>query len=335
MKKMSASGMAAVLIFVAAALTGGRSALAEDNVTLALDWIVNGTHAGYFVALDKGWYKDNGINVEISRGHGSGDTVKRVGVKNATFGVVDTGALIAGKAREGIPDRAVYMVYGKAALGLLYLEESGIKEPKDLEGRSIARSAKGASVVMFPGFLAANHLDRSKINELVVDGATFLPMLLSRKVDAVLEQSLHLGRFQAQADKQGLHVKPMRFSDYGLVAYGNTIIVHEDTLKENPDLVRRFLKATDQGMKWAFAHKKQAIDIVRKQNPEVKLDWGVEELAGTEELAWSPEAKEHGLGYIDEAKMAQTIATVTNALKLPKQLTPAEVYTDEFNPNVK
>jgi NitT/TauT family transport system substrate-binding protein len=325
-----ARGLAALLLVLGLAIPAPAGA--ADDVSVALDWIVNGTHAGYFVALDKGWYRDEGLNVTLGRGFGSGDTVKRVGTKNVTFGVNDTGAMIAGRSREGIPVKAVYMVYGQAALGLLYLEESGIKAPRDLEGRKVARSASGASVVMFPGFIAANNLDRGKIEELVVDGATFLPMLLARRVDAVLEQSLHLGRFQAQAKKQGLTVKPMRFADFGLVAYGNAISVHDDTAREKPDVVRRFLRATDKGFKWAFEHKADAVSIIRKNNPEVQLEWGVEELEGVEAIAWSAEAKRHGLGWIDRERMAATIETVTTALKLPRKAAVDEVFTMELHP---
>ena len=323
------------LTVLVGALATGQPARAADTVTLALDWIVNGTHAGYFAALDQGWYKEEGLNVTISRGFGSGDTVKRVGTKNVTFGVNDTGAMIGGRSRENIPVKAVYMVYGQAALGLLYLEESGIRTPKDLEGRKVGRSAKGASVVMFPGFLFANKLDRGKIEEVVVDGATFLPLLLSRRVDAVLEQSLHLGRFQAQAKKQGLTVKPMRFADFGLVAYGNAVTAHDDTIKQNPELIRRFLRATDKGLKWAFEHKQDAIAIIRKNNPEVHLEWGLEELEGLEALAWSPEAKKQGLGWIDRGKMAATIETVTKALKLPRKVELDEIYALDFHPAAK
>jgi NitT/TauT family transport system substrate-binding protein len=325
-----ARGLAALLFVLGLAIAGPAGA--ADDVSVALDWIVNGTHAGFFAALDKGWYRDEGLNVTLGRGFGSGDTVKRVGTKNVMFGVNDTGAMVAGRSRENIPVKALYMIYGQAALGLLYLEESGIKTPRDLEGRKVARSASGASVVMFPGFIAANNLDRGKIEELVVDGATFLPMLLARRVDAVLEQSLHLGRFQAQARKQGLTVKPMRFADFGLVAYGNTISVHDDTVREKPDLIRRFLRATDKGFKWAFEHKADAVAIIRKNNPEVQLDWGVEELEGVEAIAWSPEAKQHGLGWIDRERMAATIETVTTALKLPRKAAVEEVFNMELHP---
>ena len=128
-------------------------AAAGDAVGFALDWVVNGTHAGYFVAQGKGYYGDAGLDVTLSRGFGSGDTVKRVAAGTATFGLADTGAIIAAEANEEVPIRIVAMIYDRASLGVIYLAESGIKNPKDLEGRKIGRSASGASVNMFPGFL--------------------------------------------------------------------------------------------------------------------------------------------------------------------------------------
>lgn len=309
------------------------TARAGTEVTLALDWIVNGTHAGYITALHHGWYAQEGLTVTIQRGFGSGDTVKRVGTRSATFGISDTGTLIASRSREAVPVTAVYMVYGQAALGILFRSDSGIRVPQDLAGRRIARSASGASVVMFPGFLAANGVERARIEEVVVDATAFLPLLLSRRVDAVLEQSLHLGRFRAAAVERGLTVQAMRFAEHGLVAYGNALVVHDETIATQPDLVRRFLRATDRGLRWAFAHKPEAIEIVRARHPEVQTEWGVEELEDTERLAWSPEALKHGLGWIDPAKMTATVDTVQRALALRSVVAVDEIYTTKLHPN--
>src|SRR6516165_12624873 len=81
------------------------TAAAEDKVGLALDWIINGTHAGYYVARDKGLYREAGLEVTIARGFGSGDTVKRVANGSATFGIADSGAIIAARATDDIPVR--------------------------------------------------------------------------------------------------------------------------------------------------------------------------------------------------------------------------------------
>ena len=308
------------------------AAAAADQVTLALDWIVNGTHAGYFVALDKGFYTANDLAVTIVRGYGSGDTIKRLAAGRANFAVADMGALVGARANDDVPVKAIAAVYGKAALGLLYLKESGINGPRDLEGRALGRSAAGASVLMLPGFFKANSVDRSKVKEVVIDATSFLPMLLSRRVDAVSEQSIHLPRFQKAAEKQGLHVEAMRFADFGLVAYGNMVMTTDGLIKENPDLVRRFTQATVKGLAYAFDKPQEAVTILQKYHKEADPEFSSDELLSTKELAWSDEAKANGLGFISREKMTSTRDVVTSALSLKRVVPVEELYTIQFLP---
>src|SRR5262245_19879869 len=307
-------------------------ALAADQVTLALDWIVNGTHAGYFVALEKGFYTADDLAVTIVRGYGSGDTIKRLAAGRADFAVADMGALVGARANDDVAVKAIVAVYGKAALGLLYLKESGINGPKDLEGRALGRSAAGASVLMLPGFYKKNGVDRPKVKEVVIDATAFLPMLFSRKLDAVSEQSIHLPRFQKAADKQGLHVEAMRFADFGLVAYGNMVMTTDGLIKENPDLVRRFTQATVKGLAYAFDKPQEAVTILQKQHREVDPEFSMDELLSTKELAWSVEAKANGLGFISREKMTSTRDVVTSALSLKRIVAVEELYTVQFLP---
>jgi NitT/TauT family transport system substrate-binding protein len=305
---------------------------ATDQVVFALDWIVNGTHAGYLVALDKGFYAGNNLAVTIVRGYGSGDTIKRLAAGRANFAVADMGALVGARANDEIPVKAIGAVYGKAALGLLYLSESGIKGPKDLEGRTLGRSAAGASILMLPGFLKVNGVDRQKMKEVVIDATSFLPMLLSRKVDAVSEQSIHLPRFQRAAEKQGLHVDVMRFADFGLVAYGNVLMTTDSLVKDSPDLVRRFTQATLKGLAYAFDKPDEAVTILQKYHREVDPEFSKDELLSTKELAWSPEAKANGLGFISREQMTSTRDVVTSALSLKRVVPVEELYTTQFLP---
>lgn len=321
----------ALLVVTVLALLAGF-ADAADEVTLALDWIVNGTHAGYFVAQDKGYYSGNNLAVTIVRGYGSGDTIKRLASGRATFAVADMGALVGARANEDVPVKAIATVYGKAALGMLYLKESGIKGPKDLEGKTLGRSAAGATVLMLPGFLKANNVDRAKLKEVVIDATAFLPMLLSRKVDLVTEQSIHLPRFQKAAEKQGLHVEAMRFADFGLVAYGNMVMTTDVLLKEKPDLVRRFTQATLRGLAYAFENPQDAAAILQKLHREVDPEFSKEELLSTRELAMSDEAKTGGIGAISREKMTSTRDLVTSALSLKRVVPVEELYTAQFLP---
>jgi NitT/TauT family transport system substrate-binding protein len=323
---LRAAALAATAIASIIGLT--RPAAAADDVSFAMDWIINGAHAGYFAGIEKGYYRDEGLNVTISRGFGSGDTVKRLAAGRADFGVADTSALITALANDGVPVRAVAMVYDKASLGIIYIKESGIKTPKDLEGRAIARSAAGASVNMFPGFLAVNNIDRSKIKEVVVDGANFLPLMMSRQVDGVLEQSINIGRFRRQAQAQKLTVEPMRYSDFGLLTYGNAIMTSETTARTKVDLVKRMNRATFKALEYAFAHPDEAVAIMRKQNPEVDAEIGKEELLAIRDLALTDHARKQGLGVIDAAQMTQTRDIVVKALTLKREVPINEIYVD-------
>ncbi len=321
-----------VLLFAPLALAA-TPATAQDKVNLTVDWVLNGTHAGYFLAQERGFYKDAGIDVAISRGFGSGDTIKRVAAGSANFGVADTGALIAALANNDIPVRAVAMIYDRASLGIIYLRESGIKEPKDLQGRTLARSASGASVNMLPGFLKANNVDRAKIRELVVDGATYLPLLMSRQADAVTEQAINIGKFAREAQKHGKEAVAMRFSDYGLESYGNALMVRTDLLKDKPDLVKRFTAASLRGIAAALDNPTEAIAALRKNNPEINADGAMDELVALKEIESTKDVKAHGIGYIDRARMEATRNTVTEALSLKKTVPVEEIYADGFLPS--
>jgi NitT/TauT family transport system substrate-binding protein len=307
-------------------------AAAQTKVSLALDWIIGGTHAPYFVALDRGMYRDAGLDVSISRGFGSGDTVKRVGSGTADVGVADISTIITAMANEKIPVKVVGMMYDRATLGLIFLKESGINQPKDLEGRSLGRSASGASVTMLPAFLNANNVDRSKITEVVVDAATYMPLLMSGRVQAVLEQSIHLSKFQRVAAQQGKSAAAMRYSDFGLTAYGNAIIVSNNTAANKADMVKRFIEATLRGYAWALENPDEAVKIIMRSNPELDAAATKGELQALADIQNSPDIAKNGLSYINKEKMTTTRDTVTKALKLKRVVPIEEIYTTEFLP---
>ena len=309
-------------------------ATAADSVSFALDWVVNGTHSGYFAAREKGFYRDAGLDVTIARGFGSGDTIKRVAAGSSLIGLADTGAIIAARANDDIPVRIVAMIYDRATLGLIYLAQSGIKVPKDLEGRVIGRSASGASVNMFPAFLKVNGVDRSKIREVVVDGATFLPLLMSGQVDAVLEQSINIGKFRRAAAQQGKAAVGMRYADFGLEAYGNTIFVRALTLQEKPDIVRRFVEASLKGIAYAFDHPDEAIAILRKSHPETDADAVKDELLTLKEMQTTAEIRRNGLGQIDRKRMETTRDIITPALALKRTVPAEEIFVPGYLPKI-
>lgn len=324
LKLLGALGLAATVA------TGPGTAAAADNVSFALNWIISGRNAGYFVALDKGFYRDAGMNVTITRGRGSGDTLKRVAIGESMFGLVDTATVITGRANDQLPVTMVGMMYGSAATAILYAEQSGITSPKDLEGRKVARSAAGSTINMWPAFLKANDIDRSTIGEVTVTASSYVPMLLTRQVDAVLDQSSYHGRYQKAAEAQGLTIKFFRFSDYGYELYGDAIVVTEAMVKDKPDLVKRFMAATLKGNLYAFDHPDEAVAILSKFSAEAEPDIAKAELLDMKTLALTEEVAQHGYGYIDPAKLTSQIALLREPLALKGPVTAEELYTPGF-----
>ncbi|MCS0502166.1 ABC transporter substrate-binding protein [Ancylobacter mangrovi] len=328
-------GGALALVAAAAVLActlGPSPARAADQVRLALPWLVSGKNAAFFVGQAKGFYADEGLDVTISRGSGSGDTIKRIAAGESTFGLADSAAILAAQANDGSPVKIVAMMSGKSSVAILYVTESGIKTPADLKGRKIGRSAAGASVNMFPAFLKANNLDRTSFEEVVTAPATFLPLLLSRQVDAVLDQSSYLVRYRKGAAKEGLHIDAFGFGDYGVQVYGNALIASDELIKSNPDLIRRFVRASIKATEWSFAHMPEAVEILRKSNPQIETDVGEAELLDEKDSAMTPEEAKHGLGYVDADRMTQMQKDLVDLIGLKKVLPLDQIYTLDFLP---
>src|SRR5262249_36315075 len=112
-------------LFVAAVTTGAVSAQAADKVTFVTDFGYNGRHAYYFVALEKGYYAKQNLDVQIVRGQGSADAVKQVAAGTAQIGFADTAAVILGRGNNQIPTKLVAVVYARPPHAIYVLKESG------------------------------------------------------------------------------------------------------------------------------------------------------------------------------------------------------------------
>lgn len=303
---------------------------AQERVRFALNWLVSGKNAGYFVARDKGFYKEVGLDVTISRGNGSGDTIKRIAAGESDFGLADTASIIGAIGNDNSPVKMVGMVFSKSSVAVVYNANVGINTPKDLVGRKLARSASGASPAMFPGFLKANGIDRNSLEEVVVGASSFIPLLLARSVDAVVDQSSYLGRYNSVGASKGMSFKAFRFVDYGLDLYGDAIFVSRTTLEQRPDTIRRFMAATLRGNLYAFENPKEAIEILRRNNPEIEAEVGLNELLDTKEIALTAEVKANGYGYIGRERMERTISIVKEYIGLKRPVAAEDVYTLDF-----
>jgi NitT/TauT family transport system substrate-binding protein len=320
---LRAVACAALALFVL--LLGSGRASAVDNVTLITDFGYNGRHAYFFVAIEKGYYKQADLDVQVVRGQGSVDAIRQVGANNAIVGFADAGSLVLARGNDQIPVKLVAIVYAKPPQAVFCREDSGIRQPKDLEGASIANPAGGATVDMFPIYAKAAGFDAGKV-KWIVAGSDALPGLLAgNRVPCV-------GQFTVGEPLLRMQVTPAKlvrlaFADAGVSFYGNGIIATDTTIATKPDIVRRFVAATIRGMHDAFANPEEAGHIINKYHPTIDVAVAKGETEAVAELA---QVKGRELGLVDPARVEETIAVVNGVFKLKAPVAVSDVYAPGF-----
>ena len=301
---------------------------ADDDVTFALNWLPVGEAAGWYTALEKGYFREEKLNVSIVRGLGSPDTARRVAAGRAHFGVADTGSVVVLRINEGIKVKAVAMFFGRAPHGIFFKKSSNIAAPKDLEGKTIACPATSANKIMFPAFANKAGIDAGKITWRVTEPAVVVPSLAAGRVDAVCNFATERPVMVAQVKEP---LGELLFRDSGLDFYANAIIVREETIQKNPDLVRRFTRAAVRGLDYAMKNPEEAIGHLVKNAPENVRDVASRSWQITTELIQTDEAKKNGTGYMLPAKMKSTYEVVTSAFELDASKDDhRNLFTNEF-----
>jgi NitT/TauT family transport system substrate-binding protein len=301
----------------------------KKDVTLRLDWIYQGPNVGFVVAKDKGFYDEAGLNVDLGPGKGSGSTAQLIASKASMFGFAD-GFVVGAGVSKGMNIVMVGAVYRRNPTALIVLKESGITNLKQLEGKSVGIAPGGTQFQQWPAFVRGCKLDGSKIQVINVDPAGTVPALVAGKVQAVASY--------AQGAVPGIEIRSKKettsfmYADCGVTAVSNGIIVHRDLLKQDPDAVRAFVRATLKGFMYAQKNKDESIAILKKFGPEI-----VPEIAKREFemsiLNWNtPNTAGKPLGWMSDKDWDATVETLKEYGGVNTPLKASDLYTNEFVP---
>jgi NitT/TauT family transport system substrate-binding protein len=309
-------------------------AWAETDLKFALDWKFEGPSAPYFVAIDKGYYKAEGLNVTIDSGPGSVAGIARVAAGTYPIGFFDINSLV--KFRDQNPTKAVQavlMVYDKPPFAIGTTAKTGIKKPKDLEGKILGAPAPDGAYAQWKAFVKENGIDASKVKIENIGFPVREPMLADGKVDAITGFSFSMYFNLLQKGLKPEDIKIMLMSDYGLVLYGNAIMVNPDYAKAHPKVVAGFVRATIKGMLDTIKDPDTAIKSVMKRNETAneKVELARLKMALRDNVV-TPWVKANGFGGVDMARLSKSIEQIGVTYTFKAKPKASDIFTDTYLP---
>lgn len=302
-----------------------------EKLVFAHDWVPYGKHASFYAAAEKGYFKAVGLEVQVLRGHGGADTAKRVAQKQIDFGFADAPSVIITRARGGMI-KLIGIVADKGMNVVYILEKSGIREPKDLSGKTVGDTQAGACITIFPALAKVHKIQDWK--HVVMSPAAKNPSLLAGKVEAICTFVTVGPILYTMGKKQKTPVREITFADWGLDMAGAGMIARDETIQSNPDLVRRFNEAIYKSMAWAVENPDEAIGLFLRLHPvmnreQTRLEWEV-----AAKHLMTETAKKHGIGYTDPEKMKRTVELVVKYSEKVPPVKAEDLYTNRFLPKL-
>lgn len=308
-----------------AALCSFASIAKATEVNFITDFGFNGRHSYFYVALDKGYYKQEGLDVHIFRGQGSVDAIRNVASGAATIGFADAGSLVLARGNDMVPVKMIAVVYRSPAQAIFVLADSGIKSPKDLEGKTLADTAASSLRLLFPAYAEATRIDASKVHWVTADSAALTSILALKRADGIGQ--FIVGQALIEKGTAPKAVRALAFKDANLNFYGNGIIAAENTIAKNPEMLKAFVRATIKGMKDAFANPAEAARIMNKYQKQVEPSVIEQETKMVRSLAI---VKGQPLGKIEPVRAKETVEIISKYFKMKHPVDPKDVFVGGF-----
>jgi NitT/TauT family transport system substrate-binding protein len=328
-----AASRRAILLGAAASLAAPAIARGQTaRFRFNLGWRVEASAAGYLLAAERGYYREEGLEVTIDTGNGSAGAITQVAGGAYDGASADFASLIQHNLRN--PDRrliAAAIQYDKNPNSLIVKADGPIRTPRDFIGKRIAGQPFNASRALFPIFARAQNIPVDSVQWQSVDPALGNQLFLRGEVDAIAF-FFFTGLFNMQ--QAGLPLERMRtfiYADYGLLGYGNGIVVNPRLIAENPRALAGFVRASTRGWLDCVADPAAGGRAVKAREP--LADEAVETARLrmiTEGTMVTADTRANGWGNATPARIRATIEETLTAFNLQGSLSPEEVFTDRF-----
>ena len=326
MSRTMRASWAAVIALILAVLS--IPANAAEKVTFVMSWAPDSRWAGEFLAKERGYFAQEGLEVNFVHQRGSLASLQQVGAGGAEFGSPDSSDVIVARQKDkGVPVKIITLVGRNTGVGFMSLKETNITKPQDLVGKKVGVQRASATWTPFLALMAKYGVDVDKLEK--IEASFGLEVLLLKKVDI---RPVMIFNEYVLAQYKGIPVNVMWIPDFGLNLPGITITTNEKTLKERPKVVQAFVNASMRGREEGIKDRKAAVDALVKNVPDADRayqekvwDMLVDKIWGVQEAT-----KERPLGSNDPAlyKTAVEILSQYGGLKNPPPID--EVYDNRF-----
>lgn len=311
------------------------AALAQTPVRFSLDWRWEGPAAPFAVALDKGYFKAEGLDVTIDPAAGSREPISRVASGTYDVGFGDVNSLVRFRdENSGTDIKAVMMIYDKPPFAIIGRKSRGIStEVASLQGKKFGAPAADGAYAQWPIFKTVNKIDDSSMKFENVGFPVREPMLAQGEVDAVFgfSMSSYINLKSRGVPQEDIVVLLM--SDYGVDLYGNAIMISPKFAAEKPEAVKGLLRAIMKGVQDTVKDPASAVDSVIKRNDVAKKDVELERLKMVLDLNMlTPWVKANGYGGIDKTRFEKALDQIGLTFTYKNKPKTEDVFTDQYLP---
>lgn len=306
--------------------TGQASSPALTKVSVALDWFPWSEHSGFFVAKEKGYFADEGLDVELRVPPDISTNLQTVASGRDDFGIYTTHDLLVARDND-LPVVSIMALVQHPPSAIITLKDSGIEEPKDLASKKIGWTGVHQHEIMMDTILKKQGMSLDDV-EMINVGFDLIPALIGKKVDAIA-----MGYWIYESiviEKQGFPINIMKVDKYGVPDFYELVIfTSEDKIKNNPELVQKFVKAVKRGYEDAVNDPEGAVQILKKTNPEVEVDI---ETRSTE-LQIPLWKSDKGFGWQEEKKWTDFAQWMKDNELLSKDVDVIKAFDNSFVAN--
>jgi NitT/TauT family transport system substrate-binding protein len=308
---------------------GGAAPKEVDKVAYITAFGAVGRDAFAWVAKEKGYFAEAGIEVEVKEGAGNVPNLTALKSGQVQFAALDfTGAVIQAGKGEFADWRAIAAVHQQTLVAVMTTKDTGINSPKDLAGKTMATGAGSVTELLFPAYANLAGLDPKSVKIQGAQTTALNGLMAARQVDALGTFLLSRGALATVSKKE---VVVLPYSDYLRDLFGNAIITTPALIQQNPDLVRRFTGAILKGLQYSVDHPEEAATIFNKVKPTYTVAAGVGEIKAMTPYVPGPSGAP--VGTMDEARVARSIAILQASGLIPNgKLTPPDVANFTFVP---